>query len=147
MNKIVKIILIILIIDIVLVIGYFGYKAISNGNSSKSDDYEWVEMTESYSPQDRIEDFIMQEAIKQDLFPVYIKNYERDPKILKKFTGRKLHKPSRTELEFVFPDMTDWHLIELKYKVKDKDREIRRIILYIQEGDEWKVGDAGVFLE
>lgn len=147
MNKIIKIILIILIIDVILVIGYFGYKAISKGGSAKSADYEWVKMTQDYRPKDIIEDFIMKEAIKQDLFPVYIKNYDRDTKMLKKFTGKKLYKPSLTELEFIFPDMKDWHLIELKYKVKEKDREIRRVVLYIQEGDEWKVGDAEVSIE
>jgi len=143
MNKIVKIILIILIIDVVLVIGYFGYKGISKGSSSESSAYEWVEMTENYTPKDHIEDFILQDAIRQDLFPVYIKNYGRDTKMLKKFVGKKLFKPSLTELEFVFPDMKDWHLIELKYDVKDRDRQFRRTVFYIQEGDEWKVGDAG----
>ncbi len=143
MNKIVKIILIILIIDVVLVMGYFGYKAISKGGSSKTSSYQWIEMTENYTPKDHIEEFIMQEAIRQDLFPIYIKNYGRDFNILKKFTGKKLYKPSRTELEFVFPEIKDWHLIELKYDVKDRNREFRRTVLYIQEAGEWKVGDAG----
>jgi hypothetical protein len=147
MNKAVKIILIILIIDVVLVIGYFGYKAISKGSSSKSSEYEWVEMTESYNPKDIIEEFIFQDASNQDLFPVYIKNYGRDFDVLKKFVGKKLFKPSRTELDFVFPDAQDWHLIELKYDLKDRDREFRRTVLYIQEGDEWKVGDAGGAIE
>ncbi len=143
MNKIVKVILIILIIDIIIVAGYFAYKALLRESSSEPNSYEWVEMTESYSPRDHIENFIMQEAVKQDLFPVYLKNYGRDRKVLKKFSGRKLYKPSLTELEFVFPEMTDWHLIELKYNVKKTDREFRRTVLYIKEGEEWKVGDAG----
>lgn len=143
MNKLVKIILVILIIDVVLVIGYFGYKAISKKSSLKTSSYEWIEMTENYKPKDHIEDFIMREAIKQDLFPVYIKNYGRAPGILKKFIGKKLYKPSLTELKFVFPDMKDWHLIQLKYDVKNRDREFKRTVLYIQEGGEWKVGDAG----
>jgi len=147
MNKIVKIIIIILIIDIVIVLGYFGYKAISKGNSSKASAYEWVEMTENYTPKDHIEEFIMQEAIKQDLFPVYIKNYGRNFKVLKKFVGKKLYKPSRTELDFVFPNIQDWHLIELKYKAKKRDREIKRIVFYIKEKGEWKVGDAGGAIE
>jgi len=143
MNKIIKIILIILIIDFVIVVGYFGYKSISKGSSSGTSSYEWVEMTESYTPKDHIEDFIMENAIRQNLFPVYIKNYGRDFKILKKFVGKKLYKPSRTEMDFVFPDAKDWHLIELKYKEKKRDRDIKRTILYVQEQGEWKVGDAG----
>jgi hypothetical protein len=125
------------------VIGYFGYKTLSIGSSSKSSDYEWVKMTENYKPKDIIEEFIFQDARNQDLFPVYIKNYGRDFDVLKKFVGKKFYKPSRTELEFIFPDMKDWHLIELKYNVKNRDREFRRTVLYIQEGGEWKVGDAG----
>jgi hypothetical protein len=147
MNKIVKIILIILIIDVVLVMGYFGYKAISKGGSSKTSSYQWIEMTENYNPKDTIEEFIYQDARKQELFPVYIKNYGRNFNLLKNFVGKKLYKPSRTELEFVFPDLQDWHLIELKYDVKDRDREFRRTVLYIQERDEWKVGDAGGAIE
>jgi len=147
MNKAVKIILIILIIDVIIVVGYFGYKAISKGSSSASSDYEWVKMTESYSPKDIIEKFIYQDARKQDLFPVYIKNYGRDFNALKKFVGKKLYKPSRTELEFVFPDIQDWHLIELKYDLKDRDRQFRRTVLYIQDEGEWKVGDAGGAIE
>ncbi|MBD3415198.1 MAG: hypothetical protein GF421_12320 [Candidatus Aminicenantes bacterium] len=147
MNKITRIILIILIIDVIVVAGYFGYKALSNKGSSKASSYEWVEMTENYTPQDHIEDFIMQDAASQDIFPVYIKNYGSDRKMLKKFSGRKLYTPTLTELEFVFPDAADWHLIELKYTEKKRDREIRRTILYVQEGDEWKVGDTGGPLE
>lgn len=143
MNKIIKVILIFLIIDFVAVVGYFGYKSITKGSSADTDSYEWVEMTESYTPKDLIEDFIMEDAIRQDLFPVYIKNYGRDFKMLKKFVGKKLFQPSRTEMDFVFPDAKDWHLIELKYKDKKRDREIKRTILYVQEQDEWKVGDAG----
>ena len=45
------------------------------------------------------------------------------------------------------PELQDWHLIELKYDVKDRDRQFRRTVLYIQEGDEWKVGDAGGAIE
>ena len=141
MNKVVKIVLIFIMVDIVIIGGYFGYKAIFS-DGSISQEYDWVRMDAYYSPQDYIEEFIMKDSAAKDLFPVFIKNYQKDKKMLRKFRGKNFAGPNESTLRMKYRDMEDWQLVELKYKEKN-EREITRAILYIHEDGVWKVGDSG----
>ncbi len=141
MNKVVKIVLIFIVVDIVIIGGYLGYKAIFS-NGSGSQEYEWVRMDAYYSPKDYIEEFNMKDAAAKDLFPVFIKNYGKDKKKLRKFRGKHFAGPKESTLRMKYRKMEDWQLVELKYKEKN-EREITRVILYIHEDGVWKVGDSG----
>lgn len=143
MSKTVKIIVIILVVDLVIVGGYLGYKLLSSKSGASSEIvYEWVQIDEYYSPRDYIEEYIKKDSEAQGLLPIFLKNYGRDKKILRKFLGRNFAGPKEAQLKFKYRGMQDWQLIELKY-TKEPDREIKRAVLYIQENGEWKVGDSG----
>jgi hypothetical protein len=144
MNRIVKILLIFLIVDAVIIGGYFGFKALrSQGGDSGEDTYEWIRIDEYYYPQDFIEEFIMRDAEERDLLPIFIKNYGRDSKVLKKFRGKNFAGPSETQLRLKYRNLEDWQLVEIKFTA-EVGREAQRAVLYVQEGGEWKVGDNGV---
>ncbi len=143
MNKIVKIILIFIIADIMIIGGYFIFKTFSAGNTVYDvEDYEWVLIDETYSPRDYVESFIMQDSAAQGYFPVYIKNYGKNKKILRRFRGNKLANPNEAVLKMMHDGLEDWKIIDLKYKNED-DREIKRTILYVMVRGTWKVGDNG----
>lgn len=143
MSKIAKIILIFIVVDIMIIGGYFIYKAFSAGSAgSDVEDYDWVLIDESYSPRDYVETFIKQDSAAQGYFPVYIKNYGKNKKILRRFRGNKLANPNEAVLKMMHDGLEDWEIIDLKYKNED-DREIKRTILYVMVRGEWKVGDNG----
>jgi len=143
MSKIAKIILIFIIVDIMIIGGYFIFKTLSSGKAgSDVEDYEWVLIDETYSPRDYVETFIMQDSAAQGYFPVYIKNYGKNKKILRRFRGNKLANPNEAVLKMMHDGLEDWKIIELKYKNED-DREIKRTILYVMVRGTWKVGDNG----
>jgi hypothetical protein len=147
MNKVVKILLIFLAFDIVVIGGYFGFKALSGGGKdSPSSSYEWIRIDENYFPQDYIEEFIKSDAEERGMFPVLLRNYGRDLKMLKKFRGKNFAGPAEAQLKLRFRDLEDWQLIEIKY-TGETGRETQRAILYIQEGGDWKVGDNGVITQ
>jgi hypothetical protein len=142
MNKVVKIVLIILIIDVVAIGGYFGFKAISRGKS-RGPAFEWTRIDESYYPQDYIEEFIKSDSAQRGLLPVFIRNYGKDQKALKKFKGKNFAGPTETQIKLKYRGLEDWQLIDLKYTA-ETEREVRRAILYVQEDGVWKVGDSGM---
>ena len=137
-----KIILIFLIIDVILIGGYFGFKAISN-NKSQAQAYEWIRIDESYYPQDYIEEFIKNDSAQRGLLPVFIRNYGKDQKTLKRFKGKNFAGPTEAQIKLKYRSLEDWQLIDLKYTA-ETEREVRRAILYIQENGVWKVGDSGI---
>lgn len=141
MNKVVKVVLIILIIDIVVIGGYFGFKAISR-SKVQTQDYEWIRIDESYYPQDYIEEFIKNDSVQRGLLPVFIRNYGKDSKILKRFIGKNFAGPTESQIKLKFRNLEDWQLIELKFTA-ETGRDVRRTVLYIQENGVWKVGDSG----
>lgn len=141
MNKVVKILLIFIVVDIVIIGGYLGYKAIVS-NGSPTLEYEWVRIDAYYTPQDYIEDFIMKDSAAKDLFPVFIKNYKKDKKMLRKFQGKNFAGPNESTLKMKYRNLEDWQLVELKYKEKN-ERDFIRAILYVYEAGVWKVGDSG----
>lgn len=143
MNKTVKIVLIILVIDLVVVLGYMGYRAMSKSDpESGSTEFEWIQIDENYYPTDYIEEFILNDSRDRGLLPVFIKNYGRNEKVLKKFRGRHFAGPGEAQLRLKFRGMDDWQLIDLRY-TDEQEREIKRTILYVKEDGAWKVGDNG----
>jgi len=147
MSKTIKIIIIILVVDLVIVGGYLGYKLLSSKNEASAKVvYEWIQVDEYYTPKDYIEEYIMKDSESQGLLPIFMKNYGRDKKMLKKFRGRNFAGPREGQLKFKYRGMQDWQLMELKF-TKEREREIKRAILYIQENGEWKVGDSGTITQ
>jgi len=147
MNKIVKILLIFLVVDIVVIGGYFGFKALSGGEKiSPASAYEWTRIDENYYPQDFIEEFIKGDAEEKGMFPVLLKNYGRDLKVLKRFRGKNFAGPGETQLKLRFRNLEDWQLVELKYTT-ETGQETQRAVLYVQENGDWKVGDNGVITQ
>ncbi len=147
MNKIVKILLIFLVVDIVIIGGYFGFKALSGGErSSPASAYEWTRIDENYYPQDFIEEFIKSDAEEKGMFPVLLKNYGQDLKVLKRFRGKNFAGPGETQLKLRFRSLEDWQLVELKYTA-ETGQETQRAVLYVQENGDWKVGDNGVITQ
>jgi len=147
MSKAIKIIIIIILIDLVLVGGYFGLKLLSSKKSlSENKEYEWVRVDEYYSPKDNIEEYILKDSQARELLPVFIKNYGRDKKVLKRFRGKNFVSPSVAQVKLQYRSLSDWQLIDLKY-TDENEREIERTILYVQENDSWIVGDFGVLTQ
>ena len=147
MSKALKIIIIIVIIDLVLLGGYFGLKLLSSKKSqSDNNEYEWVRVDEYYSPKDYIEEYILTDSQAKELLPVFIKNYGRDKKVLKKFRGKNFVSPSVAQVKLQYRSLADWQLIDLKY-TDENEREIERTILYVQENGSWKVGDFGILTQ
>jgi hypothetical protein len=143
MNKAVKIILIFLVIDAVAVGGYFLYQAVTQDKpASEEEQYPWVEINADYYPKDYIEEFIKNDSASKNLLPVYIKNYNQDKKMLRKFVGSQFARPTEAQLRMMYPGMEDWQLVDLKYTTEG-GREIVQTILYIYIDGNWRVGDRG----
>ncbi len=114
--------------------------------SSPSLAYDWITIDENYVPTHYIEEFIKSDSESRGLLPVYIKNYDRDRNVLRRFRGTLLAKPNEGALRMAFPGLEDWMLIDLKYE-NEKKQEVLRTILYVQSEGQWKVGDSGRLLE
>lgn len=113
---------------------------------SQADDYQWITIDESYTPQNYIEEFIKSDSEEKGIFPVYIRNYGKDVSILRRFRGTNFAKSNEAALKMAFPDLEDWMLIDIKYK-NEKDQEILRTVLYVQIEGNWRVGDSGSLLK
>ena len=147
MNKIVKIVVIFLIIDIVIIAGYFAYKnVILKPSKQISEEYEWITVDEYFTPRNFVEEFIKNDSAEKGLFPVQIKNYGKNPSILKRFRGTQFAQPTQAQLNMMYRGLEDWMLVDLKFKSKE-DKEIVRTILYIQLDGNWRVGDSGKLME
>ena len=118
----------------------------SCGRGARPEDFEWTMIDESYMPKNYIEEFIKTDAEQKGIFPVYIRNYGKDPAVLKKFRGMKFARPSEAALNLAFTGLSDWMLVGLKYK-NEKDQEVQRTVLYIEIGGNWRVGDSGTLLK
>lgn len=113
---------------------------------SQADDYQWIEINESYTPQNYVEEFIKNDSEQKGLFPVSIRNYGRDVSILRRFRGTNFAKANEAALKIAFSDLQDWMLIDIKYK-NEKDQEVLRTVLYVQVEGNWRVGDSGTLLK
>jgi len=112
----------------------------------KSEDYPWVTMDENYRPQNFIEEFIKADSEQKGIFPVYIRNYDKNASILRRFRGANFAKANEAALKMAFEGLEDWMLIDLKYK-NERGQEILRTILYVKARGDWKVGDSGSLLK
>jgi hypothetical protein len=111
-----------------------------------ADDYEWITIDEYYAPRNYIEEFIKTDSEEKGIFPVSIRNYGRDPSILRRFRGSQFAKPNEAALSMAYPNLDDWMLIDIKYE-NEKKQEVQRTVLYLQVGGNWRVGDSGRLLE
>lgn len=112
------------------------------GRGEPADSYEWLTVDEDYIPRDAIESFIMADAARQGLLPVYLRNYGRNPAVLKKFRGSRFPGASEAVLRMSFQGLGEWMLIDLKYQ-NEQGRDIQRTILYVEIRGQWQVGDSG----
>ncbi|MFP4081359.1 MAG: hypothetical protein ACLFVG_01235 [Candidatus Aminicenantes bacterium] len=147
MNKIVKIIIIFLVIDAVVIGGYLGYKTLfkQKGETGLTQDYQWITMDQDYTPENVVEEFIMKDSLKKGIFPVSVKNYDKNTAILDKFRGRNFAGPKESQLNMMYHGLEDWMLVDIKYK--KKEREVIRTVLYIMVNGEWRVGDSGTLAQ
>jgi hypothetical protein len=137
MNKIAKIIIYFLLFDIVVV---------ACKGPSVSEKYDWLSIDANYTPKDYIEEYIKTDSEAKGIFPVYMRNYGKDPTVLKKFKGSNFAGPSEAVLNMSYKGMEDWKLVEIKY-TNEKKKEVRRTILYVMIGGTWRVGDSGKLME
>jgi hypothetical protein len=129
------------IIDALLLGGLTGCK-----KGSRSEDYPWVTIDENYQPQNYIEEFIKNDSEQKGIFPVYIKNYDKDKSILRQFRGSNFARPNESALKMSFEGLEDWMLVDIKYK-NEKEQEILRTVLYVKIEENWRVGDSGSLLK
>ncbi len=146
MNKTVRFLVYFLVFDAIVIGGYFGIKALTGGAKSGLRDYPWITIDEAYVPKDAVEEFIKNDAVVRKSLPVYIKNYGRDAKILKRFKGRRFAAPSETVLGMFFKGLDDWMIVDIKYK-NEKEQEIERTVLYIFANKQWTVADNGTLMK
>jgi hypothetical protein len=131
------------IMALVLLVGYFLYTSFFLKAKPKyAEEYDWTVIDEYYTPRDRVEDFIKQDAIAKDNLPVNIINYGDDQTILRRFKGKRFAGPTQAQLRMMFNGLEDWKLVDIQYKT-EKEQEVRRTVLYVYVNDEWSVGDSG----
>jgi hypothetical protein len=114
--------------------------------SARPEDFEWTTIDESYTPKNYVEQFIKSDAEQKGIFPVYIRNYGKDPAILKRFRGTNFARPAVAALNLAYRGLDDWLLLEIKYR-NEKQQEVLRAVLYVEIGGNWKVGDSGALLK
>ena len=136
-------IIVIIALVVVLVGGYYIYNSFL-GKSPKSDkdDYDWTVIDEYYTPRDLVEEYIKNDAETRDIFPVSIINYGDDESVLRRFRGSRFAAPTEAQLRMMFKGMEEWKLIDIKYQ-DDKEREVKRTVLYVYMNGAWSVGDGG----
>lgn len=113
---------------------------------SRSEDYPWITIDENYAPKNPIEEFIKNDSEQKGFFPVYIKNYDGDKSILRRFRGSNFARPNEAALNMAFKGLEDWMLVDIRYK-NEKGQEVLRTVLYVKIAGEWRVGDSGNLLK
>lgn len=113
---------------------------------SRPDDFEWMAIDENYTPKGFVEEFIKTEAEQKGILPVYIRNYDKDASILKRFRGTNFAQPTEASLNMMFPGLDGWMLVGIKYQ-NEKKQEVLRTVLYVEIGGKWRVGDSGTLLK
>ena len=143
MSKAIRILVIFLLVD---ALGLGLYFLVKGSKSGAGDDptkgYEWVTMDAYAQPATELEQFIKTDYEGKGLLPIQYRNYGRNAAVLKKFRGSRLVGASVSVLEMTFKDQEDWALVDIWVRGED-NRDIRRTVLYVLSGNEWKVGDSG----
>ena len=136
-------IIIIIALAVILVGGYYISNVFLGKPSPSAEyEYEWTTMDEYYTPKDMVEEYILSDAEARDNLPVSIINYGDDKSVLRRFRGSRFAGPTEAQLKMMFKGMEEWKLIDIKYQ-DDKEREIKRTVLYIYMDGDWSVGDGG----
>ena len=143
MTRFAKYLLLFLLFDALVIGGYLLLKGKAGGGA---DAYQWTTIDEAYAPRDAVEEFIKADAANRGVLPVFIKNYGRDAKMLKRFKGRQFAEPTENVLNMFFKGLDDWMLVDIKIK-GENEREAIRTMLYIFANAQWKVGDSGTLLK
>jgi hypothetical protein len=147
MSKTARLIVYFLAFDALVAGAYFGYRALSKGGGAASlEDVPWVTVDEAYQPANEVEAFIKTDAENRGALPVYIRNFGADEKVLKRFRGRELAKPTENVLNLFFKGMADWMVVDIKYK-SENDRDVVRTVLYVLQNKQWRVGDSGSLIQ
>jgi hypothetical protein len=146
MSKTVKYIVAFLIFDAVVIGAYFGYRVLSRGGKVDLGAVPWVTVDEAFEPRNEVEAFIKTDAENRGALPVFIRNHGDEEKILKRFKGRELARPSASVLAMFFKGLDDWMLVDIKYKAEN-DRDVIRTVLYVFANKQWKVGDTGSLIQ
>ena len=113
-----------------------------SGGRSPAADYPWLTIDASYAPKNAVEEFLKADATAKGLLPFFIKNYDHNAAVLKKFRGKDFAGPTQSVLEMSFKGLDDWMLVDLRY-TNEKERDVQRTILYIESAGQWRVGDSG----
>ena len=143
MSKPIRILIVFLLVDAVVAGVYFGVKAMkSRSVQDSTKGYEWTTLDSYYQPASELEQFIKTDYEEKGILPIQFRNYGRNAAVLKKFRGSKLVGASVSVLEMTFKDQEDWAIVDLWIRGED-NRDIRRTVLYVLSGNEWKVGDSG----
>jgi hypothetical protein len=143
MSKALRILVIFLVVDAVALGIYFGVKALgSGGGDDPTKGTDWFTMDAYYQPASEIEEIVKKSYGEMDLLPLQVRNFGSNTAVLKKFRGAKLVGAGKSVLEMTFKGVEDWAIVEVWFK-GEEGREIRRTILYILQGNEWKTGDSG----
>lgn len=106
----------------------------------------WVTIDSDYQPRDQVEEFVKQDSAVRNLLPVSLINYGNDESILKRFKGSRFAMPKPAVLRMFYQGLQDWKVVDLKY-LNEKKREVLRTILYVQDGEAWKVADSGSLMK
>ena len=112
----------------------------------KSEAVPWVTIDESYAPKNAVEEFIKNDAQVRGALPIEIRSYGRAAKVLGRFKGRQFAQPTENVLNMFFKGLTDWMVVDIKYK-NGSERDVQRTILYVLAGGRWTVGDTGTLLK
>ena len=106
----------------------------------------WVTIDSNYQPRDQVEEFIKQDSTVRNMLPVSIINYGNDESVLGRFKGSRFAMPKPAVLRMFYQGLQDWKVVDLKY-FNEKKREVLRTILYVQDGEAWKVADSGSLMK
>jgi hypothetical protein len=145
MNKTVKIIVVFLLVDILALGGYFVYKSLRGGKGNRAES-AWVMIDENFVPTNAVEEFIKTDAANRQALPIYIRNYGRDAKVLRRFKGKRFAQVTENILSLFFKGLDDLMIVGIKYKTEN-EREVVRTMLYVLDAGQWKVGDTGTIVE
>lgn len=142
MSRFARYLLLFLLFDALVVGGYFLLK----GKGGAVEEQTWTVLDEASTPRGAVEEFIKADAANRGALPVFIRNYGRDLKVLKRFKGRQFAQPTESVLALFFKGLDDWMLVDIRIK-GENDREAVRTMLYILAAGQWKVGDSGTLLK
>jgi hypothetical protein len=145
MTKTIRLGLVILAFSLAASVGFLSCRS-SKGPGGSADSYPWVTINENYQPADSVESFIKNDSAMRGLLPVSIRNYGHDAAVLRHFKGSRFAGPNQAVLQMFFKGLRDWKLVDLEYK-NEKKMQVRRTVLYVDDGGAWTVADSGTLMK